>query len=147
MENDRRGPATRAGQHRPVARSTATKQRSRPLRKGRSRTQTAPSLLRFIGIVFRRNSATKSLTVHFPARSLSLSGPAWMFSLWSSTEGSTSRRAAGDSLTLRTESRATRSMYQQQSWVRIVLFLLQPIPGREATSSSAGSVVSRSGLM
>jgi hypothetical protein len=27
------------------------------------------------------------------------------------------------------------------------LFRLQPMPGREATSSSAGSVVSRSGLM
>src|SRR5437660_4870545 len=39
------------------------------------------------------------------------------------------------------------SIYQEQSWVKIVLFRLQPMPGREATSSSAGSVVSRSGLM
>lgn len=37
------------------------------------------------------------------------------------------------------------SIYQEQSWVKIVLFRLQPMPGREATSSSAGSVVSRSG--
>jgi hypothetical protein len=35
----------------------------------------------------------------------------------------------------------------EQSWVKIVLFRLQPMPGREATSSSVGSVVSRSGLM
>jgi hypothetical protein len=33
------------------------------------------------------------------------------------------------------------------SWVKIVSFRLQPMPGREAMSSSAGSVVSRSGLM
>jgi hypothetical protein len=39
------------------------------------------------------------------------------------------------------------SIYQEQSWVKIVLFRLQPMPGREASSSSAGSVVSRSGLM
>jgi hypothetical protein len=39
------------------------------------------------------------------------------------------------------------SIYQEQSWVKIVLFRLQPMPGREATSSNAGSVVSRSGLM
>src|SRR5208282_3650022 len=28
------------------------------------------------------------------------------------------------------------SIYQEQSWVKIVLFRLQPMPGREATSSS-----------
>ena len=36
------------------------------------------------------------------------------------------------------------SIYQEQSWVKMVLFRLQPMPGREATSSSAGSVVSPS---
>src|ERR1700724_2053358 len=39
------------------------------------------------------------------------------------------------------------SICQEQSWARIALFRLQPMPGRETTSSSAGSVVSRSELM
>src|SRR5580658_2959316 len=39
------------------------------------------------------------------------------------------------------------SIYREQSWVKTVLFRLQPMAGREAISSSVGSVVSRSGLM
>jgi hypothetical protein len=39
------------------------------------------------------------------------------------------------------------SSYQEQSWAKIFLFRLHPMPGREATSWIAGSVVSRSELM
>jgi hypothetical protein len=80
----------------------------RPLKKGRSRSQTAPSLPRFIGLVSRRKTTTKSWPVHSPALNLSSSGPPRMFSSWSRTQRSTPRRAAGGSLILRTESRATR---------------------------------------
>jgi hypothetical protein len=39
------------------------------------------------------------------------------------------------------------SIYQEQSWVKMALFRLHQMPGRETTSSSAGLLVSRSELM
>jgi hypothetical protein len=38
-------------------------------------------------------------------------------------------------------------IYQEQSWIKIVLFQLKAMSDREVTSSSVGSAVSRLGLM
>ena len=88
--------------------NSATRKRSRPLRRGKSLSRTAQSLPRCIGIVSGRKTTTKSWPVPSPALNLSSSGLPQMFSLWSRTQKGTLRRAAGGSLISRMENLATR---------------------------------------
>jgi hypothetical protein len=78
--------------------------RSRPTAKGRSRSQTAPSLPLCITVTCRRRKTTRSLA----KLSLSYPAPQRTFSLWSRTQKSMPQRAAGVSLTSRMANLAMR---------------------------------------
>ena len=79
-------------------------------RKGSSRSRTAQSLPRCIGMKPRRTKTTKSWPAAFPApaSNLPLPPPPRMFSSWSRTRKSTPRPTAGDLPTSRTANLATR---------------------------------------
>lgn len=103
---------------------SAMMQRSRPIVPETCRFLTAQSLSDWRGTTSRRKKTTKSLAVS----SLSLPGLPRTFSSWSRTQKNTPRRAAGDSLNLRTASLTGRQTSKPASLVTS--------PSRLATLSS-----------